>query len=277
MEAIVNVPVCGLYKEPTEKSTLEDEVLYGMVVEILDETVPGWFQIRTHYGYEGYVGMDALLIDEDTVSLWCAMPKKVVRYKNFADVLSVPKVQAYQEMLLPKGAVVRTLAEPENGWQEILLADGEIGFVPAAILDDYRKEPLTDNEEKLRKALVDAALSYSGTHYRWGGKSPMGIDCSGLCSMAYMLCGILIYRDAKLKEGFPIHVISLESIRPGDLLYFPGHIAMYIGDGKYCHATAKAGCNGFVINSLNPDDPDYREDLRNTITAVGSYFCRSGA
>lgn len=272
MDAIVNVPVCGLYKEPSEKSTLEDEVLYGMVVEILDETVPGWFLIRTQYRYEGYVSMEALLIDEDAVSLWCAMPKKVVRHKNFADVLSAPKVQAYHEMLLPKGAVVRTVSEPENGWQEILLADGETGFVPAAILEDYHKEPLSDNEEELRNALVDAALSYSGSHYRWGGKSPMGIDCSGLCSMAYMLCGILIYRDTNIVEGFPMHEIKLEDMKPGDLLFWPGHVGMYIGGDRYCHSTAKAGSDGFVINSLNPEHPDFRPDLKERITQVGSIF-----
>ena len=175
-------------------------------------------------------------------------------------------------MLLPKGALIRTVTDPENGWQEVILADGETGFVPAAILDEYHAEPMSCDEETLRKALVDAAMSYSNTHYRWGGKTPMGIDCSGLCSMAYMLCGILIHRDAKLKEGFPIREITLETMKPGDLIFFPGHVAMYLGDNKYCHATAKAGCNGFTINSLNPDDPDYREDLRNTITAVGSYF-----
>lgn len=272
MKAIINVPICGLYKEPTQESTLEDEVLYGMVVEILEETVPGWCLVRTHYRYEGYISMEALLIDEDVVSVWCAMPKKVVRHKNFVDVLSVPKVQGYHIMLLPKGALVRTLSEPENGWQEVLLADGETGFVPAAILEDHHISPLSDDEETLRNALVEAALSYTGTHYRWGGKSPMGIDCSGLCSMAYMLCGILIHRDAKLKEGFPIREIVLDAIKPGDLIFFPGHVAMYLGDSKYCHATAKAGCNGFVINSLNPEDEDYREDLRNTITAIGSYF-----
>lgn len=272
MNAIINVPICGLYAEPTTESTLEDEVLYGMVVDILEETVPGWCYVRTHYRYEGYISMEALLIDEDAVSLWIAMPKKVVRNKNFVDVLSIPKVQGYHVMLLPKGAVVRTLSEPENGWQEVLLADGESGFVPAAILDEYHTVPLSQNETVLRNALVDAAMSYSGTHYRWGGKSPMGIDCSGLCSMAYMLCGILIHRDAKLKEGFPIHEISLDAVKSGDLIFFPGHVAMYLGNHKYCHATAKAGYNGFVINSLNPEDPDFREDLRNTITAVGSWF-----
>lgn len=272
MKAIINVPICGLHAEPTQESTLEDEVLYGMVVDILEETIPGWCLIRTHYRYEGYINMEALLIDEDAVSIWCAMPKKVVRYKNFVDVLSIPKVQGYHVIVLPKGALVRTLSEAKDGWQEVLLADGENGYVPAAILEDHHACPITDDETILRKALVEAAMSYSGTHYRWGGKSPMGIDCSGLCSMAYMLCGILIHRDANLKEDFPIHEINLVDIKPGDLIFFPGHVAMYLGDGKYCHATARAGCNGFVINSLNPDDMDYREDLRKTITAVGSYF-----
>lgn len=272
MKAIINVPICGLYKMPTRESSLEDEVLYGMAVDILEETVPGWCLVRTHYQYEGYVSMDALLIDEDMVPIWCAMPKKMVMHKNFVDVLSAPKVQASHVMLLPKGALVRPLEEQENGWLEVALADGETGYVPASVLADAPSRPVSDDEGTLRKALVDAAMSYSGTHYRWGGKTPMGIDCSGLCAMAYMLCGILIHRDSHLKEGFPIHEITLEEAKPGDLLYFPGHVAMYLGNGSFCHATAKAGANGFVVNSLSPDAPNYREDLRNTITAVGSYF-----
>ena len=127
-------------------------------------------------------------------------------------------------------------------------------------------------EQILRQALVDAAMLYRGTHYRWGGKSPMGIDCSGLVSMAYMLCGILIYRDADIREGFPIHQIPLDRIKPGDLMFFPGHVAMYIGDGRYCHSTARSGDNGFTVNSLDPNAPDYRADLPKMITQVGSYF-----
>ena len=100
----------------------------------------------------------------------------------------------------------------------------------------------------------------------------MGIDCSGMVSMAYMLCGILIYRDANIVEGFPIREIPREHLKKGDLLFFPGHVAMYMGDGLYCHSTAHAGDDGFTINSLDPASPVYREDLVSRITQIGSYF-----
>ena len=61
-------------------------------------------------------------------------------------------------------------------------------------------------------------------------------------------------------------------VKPGDLLFFPGHVAMYLGEGRYIHSTGRSGDDGVVFNSLNPADPDYREDLHQKITQVGSFF-----
>ena len=95
--------------------------------------------------------------------------------------------------------------------------------------------------------------------------------------MAYLLCGISIWRDSELKEGYPIHPAHVSDMRVGDLVYFPGHVALYLGNGEYIHSTARAGDNGVVINSFYPDSSLYRPDLPKQITAVGSYFARREA
>lgn len=270
MKAIVNVTVCSLYGQPTRACTLIDEALYGMVVEILEQPAEGWYKVRTHYRYEGYVCATDLLLDG--VEEWEALPKKVVYHKNTCDVLAEPKVQGYFMLSVPRGGLVSPVGEATDGWQKVRLANGKQGYMPAAILAPYYSSPMSDHEPVLRQALVDAALTYQGTHYRWGGKSPLGIDCSGLVSMAYLLCGIAIYRDADIREGFPIREIPLEQMRAGDLIFFPGHVAMYMGNGRYCHSTARDGDNGFTINSLDYRHPDYRADLKEKITQVGTFF-----
>lgn len=278
MRAIVNTPICPLLDAPQpdvpgRESQLVDEALYGMVVELLEQPAPGWYRVRTPYRYEGVVSAGCLLAgDDEKAAAWAALPKLVVRDKNFCDVLALPKVQGRHLMSLTRGCVVAPAGAAEDGWQPVQLADGRTGYVQASILAPWHTAPCREDEDGLRAALVDTALLYAGTHYRWGGKSPMGIDCSGLVSMAYMLCGITIYRDAKIVEGFPIHEIGRGDMKPGDLLFFPGHVAMYMGDGRYCHSTGRAGDDGFTINSLDPSAPDFRADLAEKITQIGSYF-----
>ena len=47
---------------------------------------------------------------------------------------------------------------------------------------------------------------------------------------------------------------------------------MFLGNGRYIHSTGRAGSDGVVINSLNPKDADYREDLASAIKQIGSIF-----
>ncbi|MEG0484860.1 MAG: NlpC/P60 family protein, partial [Oscillospiraceae bacterium] len=90
--------------------------------------------------------------------------------------------------------------------------------------------------------------------------------------MAYLQEGIAIYRDAKIELGFPIHEINIADIQKGDLLYFPGHVAMYIGNGNFVHATSHGEKSGVVLASLNSNNTIFREDLSKTIIKAGSIF-----
>lgn len=269
MKAIIKSMVANLHVEPDSKSELIDEGLYGMVVEIAEQR-NNWFYVKTPYRYEGFCQASEIVLDSTKANAWKEVANHVI-FQGFADVLQEPKIQSTKIITLVRGSVVQVLPNEElnKEWAMIQLATGEVGYTRKQWIKEKVEQNVL-NEENFREQVVQTALSYLTTPYRWGGKSPLGIDCSGLCSMAYMLNGVIIYRDAKIVDDFPIKKINIEQIQKGDLIYFPGHIAMYMGDDLYVHSSL--GGNEVSINSLNKDHIHYREDLATTITAVGSLF-----
>jgi cell wall-associated NlpC family hydrolase len=87
-----------------------------------------------------------------------------------------------------------------------------------------------------------------------------------------MESGILIYRDARIRPEYPVREIPREQMKKGDLIFFPGHVAIYDENGQYVHATGWKGTPWVTVNSLNPASERYRPDLAEKIIAVGSVF-----
>lgn len=257
--AFIKSPIAPLYRSPEHGISLEDEVLFGMQVTA-QEDENEFYAVQTHYGYKGYIEKKHLLFCQRRVKKFIGMqPQYRVISKGSCDILSEPKYQGNHIATLYAGSIVSLLEELENNWCRVYLCTGEEGYTRTSQLEEYLTT-YTANEE-LREKLVNTAMKYLNTQYRWGGKTPMGIDCSGLCSMAYMRCGVIIYRDAKLMEGFPVKEIKYEDLKAGDLVYSPGHIMMYIGDGKIIHSSS-ASC-GVVCTQL---------PAKEKITACGSIF-----
>ena len=275
--------IAPMYKEPDAQSELADEALLGMVVEITGTENNGFLHVKTHYRYEGYMPLGCLCSGGIDPEIWTKTSKWTV-WAPYLDVRSRPNVQASLITGCPRGGLLSVIAEEEwpklaegddtKGWTYVGLPDGRKGYVrTACILPEITDGTwLKENEKKVRQNLVNTAKRYMGSQYRWGGKTPLGIDCSGLTSVSYLINGIIIYRDAHIREEFVMREIPYDDMKEGDLIFFKGHVAMYTGDGEYVHSTAYYLSEGVVMNSLRPDSPIYREDLSKSILQIGSVF-----
>ena len=89
-----------------------------------------------------------------------------------------------------------------------------------------------------RGAVVTFALQQVGEAYVWGAEGPDAWDCSGLVQGAYAQAGVTLEHSSGSQGRAGVEVSAADA-RPGDILWWPGHVAIYIGDGEMVGAQSE--------------------------------------
>lgn len=223
MFGICNLAIVPLRLEPSDRSELTSQVLFGEHFKILEQTHK-WSRIALAFdGYEGWIDN-----------------------KQFRAITEADYQALSNAPVVLNGDLIEYLTLPDNQLMHIPLG-ASLSFLdlPAINTEGYAFEGLKATGVKGKQALVQTAYMYLNAPYLWGGKTPFGIDCSGMVQMAYKLNGYNLLRDASQQATQGEALSFIEESEPGDLAFFDNeegriiHVGIIMEDNHIIHAHGK--------------------------------------
>ncbi|MBW6536788.1 MAG: C40 family peptidase [Mariniphaga sp.] len=216
-------------KEPSEKSEMVTQVLFGEHFEIFEEMV-GWSHVKLAWdGYEGWI--DSKMITPLNVRRFYQLEKRA--FAVTGDILSIVPVTNEQNLMLVAGSTLpvwRPYLREFSIGSEKYKAAGEVFY---------------GKSKNQRDVLITQALKYFNAPYLWGGRSPFGIDCSGFTQVIYKMIGLTIPRDASQQVKMGTALSFVDEAKHGDLAFFDDeegnivHVGIIWKRNKIIHASGK--------------------------------------
>lgn len=212
--------IAPVRREPFSGAMLDTQALRGERVTIYDRDGEGWAwgQLQS----DGYVGW---LPDLALYRPGAAPTHKVTALRTLA--FPGPSIKLPPVDTLPLGARIAVVRR--DGAFAVTSAGH---YLPALHVGDI---------DKVEQDFVALAERFVGTPYLWGGKTNLGIDCSGLVQVALNACGTGCPRDSDMQEsalGQALPSADLGQLRRGDLMFWSGHVAIVRDAATIIHANA---------------------------------------
>ena len=252
--AVVSHAVVDVRRRPDHRAELASQLLLGEVVRVLGSRSgrPWWWIEGVLDGYRGWVRAWGLIrVRPARARAW--QSKAAARVA--VAVTEVRSGPGRGLLVSPLFLNSRIIAGRRRGdHRQVELPDGRRGWVPVSALAG----PLPGI------ALLERVKSLLGVPYHWGGRTALGLDCSGFSQLVLAEQGLALPRDAahQLRASRPL--LAGEEPEPGDLVFFaapgrpPGHVGIGLGQGYYAH------CRGVVrISSVERCNPLCDSELKN--------------
>ncbi len=220
---ISNLSIVPMRNEAADQSEMVNQVIFDEHFKVL-EIRKKWSKIRlAHDSYEGWIcNKQWIEIEED---IYKQLDKEVATITT--DILDIITKTHHQPIVI--GSI---LPSYKSGHA---LINNEM----------YQFDGLTTPGFIKKDKLVENALMYLNAPYLWGGRSPLGIDCSGFTQMVYRLQGVDLPRDAYQQAEVGTTLSFVEESEPGDLAFFDNtegkitHVGIILEDNHIIHASGK--------------------------------------
>ncbi|MGE0628113.1 MAG: NlpC/P60 family protein [Hyphomicrobiaceae bacterium] len=206
-------------REPKPSLGLETEALFGEIVTVYDEA-DGWAWIQLeHDNYVGYVPADTLTAPAEPTHRVSATGTFLYAEE---DIKSPPLMHL---------SINSRLTVTHQGDRFGRLRDG--GFVISRHI-----API----DRIARDFVDVAERLIGTPYLWGGRTRIGLDCSGLIQISMQAAGLPCPRDTDMQQASLGESVlipdSLEGLQRGDIVFWRGHVGVMSDGVMLVHANA---------------------------------------
>lgn len=214
--AQITVPVAALRPAPDLARGIDTELLIGETVRVFDRA-DGWAWVQADEdGYVGYLP-EAHIGPVDEATHLVVVPRSFI-YPE-------PELRKPHVGVLSMGSRIKIVGEAETrGNHYHVLENG------TTVMSGHVR-PISEDLEDY----VSVAMRFIETPYLWGGRSGIGIDCSGLTQLALMMTGQKFPRDTDMQAKVGTE-ITREELRRGDLVFWKGHVGIMEDADTLLHA-----------------------------------------